>query len=215
MPSWAIRCTTRGTVFSPCSTSPFQGLCAFTFHIILRLLLHSLYKETAMQFTFHALTLHPILLPVLLIPFFLSVQKRVKYLILPILNVFFIYWPHSWQLKSICALCLYFPSQILPFSLLAAQSPPHSCLSCGHPQWMLVRQPCHYTAGQRDRHQYIATLLPLLICRGTQWGRRGGRRVGSWVGRWKEEDRKERGKNRSWGLPSFSQCCLIYKPIGF
>lgn len=51
-------------------------------------------------------------------------------------------------------------------------------LSCGHPQWRLVRQACHYTAGQRERHQYIVTLLPQLICRGTCWGRKGGRAMG-------------------------------------
>lgn len=55
-PQWGL--------FSPHSTSPLQGLGEFTFHIILRPLLHSLHKETAMLFTCHALPPHPIVLQV-------------------------------------------------------------------------------------------------------------------------------------------------------
>lgn len=144
---WGIKWTTRGAVFSPHSTTPFQGLRAFTFHIILRLLLHSLYKETAMLFICHALMPHPILLPVYHLVFLCILSLHaimVKFLIFPISQFHFFIIHCFFSLLTLPTnlaaqiymrpVPLFFSPQFLPFSLLAAQSPPHSCLSCGHPQ---------------------------------------------------------------------------------
>lgn len=103
---------------------------------------------------------------------------------------------------------IFFPSFIF---FLSFGSPPHTCLSCGHPQWMLVRQACHYTAGQRDRHQYIATKLPQLISHGrTGWGGRGGDRGCSWVGRWKGEERKKKKKKKNGGGACHPSVCAVW-----
>lgn len=116
----------------------------------------------------------------------------------PICFYSFINSPQSWQLKLyVPMLPLFSIPRVLTFSLLAAQSPPHSCLSCGHPQWKLVRQACHYTAGQRDRHQYIATLLLLLIRRRTRRGSEERKGVGVVVWGGEKEKKVKRGKKKS------------------
>lgn len=212
--SGGIKCTVRAAAFSTHSISPFQSLCASTFHIILCLLLHSLYKETAMLFTCHALTPQPILSPDLHL--FISLHSVLQ---------------AKWQstsftpfLVAVFSNCYFSFLLILTFSTkLAPQIYMHKVLLLS-PSWQFQAH-CNFVYTEHMPSGYwldshINTLLAKERRTSLYWHSAAPthlyKNTTGWQGRWGgEKKRKINRKKRGRGLPSFSMCCLIYKPIGF
>lgn len=205
MQSWGIKCTTRGAVFAPHSTSPFQGLhlpftlfctCCFTHSAKKQLCCLPVTLECLNQF-FHQSS---VLFLCILSPY----TKIAKYLILPISQFhfffqfvffFFINSPESWQLKSICNLCLYFPQHSFfhsPSWQLRALLAPVSVVDIPSGCW-LDRPVTTLLA----RETYI-NISPLCCPYSSVEGHDGvGDEGGGWAAEWGgEKERKERKVKR-------------------
>lgn len=150
----------------------------------------------------------------LFLAFFLSLKKMAKYLILPTSQLYFflvINSPPSWQLKSICALCLYFhPHSFFhsPSWQLKAHLAPVSVVDIPSGCW-LDRPVTTLLAKETDIN--ISPLCcPYSSVEEHDWAGGAGGRVGSWVGRWKGEESKEKKEKKIIGGACHLSVCAVW-----
>lgn len=172
------------------------------------------FSWSALLFTWHtnaSLNSLTSLLPLLFYFAFFRCGKKAKYLIpsISLLHLSSVSVSHYKAGSLNLLYTVYLHSALIFFLTVSSIFPPAiTHLSCGHPQWRLVRQACHCHRWPERKTSIYCHSAALLICRETRWARRRERQMGSWVGNWKAdvaikwgEKPTEGGASYPWNTP--------------